>query len=174
MNSRALAAAVSATILFAGCGAKKEEAPAPAAAPAVDLAAEEAAIRNRSAEWMNYANAKDAASIAKVFAPDAITIFDGNVRRGSAEIMAGVEKGFAENPNSVVSWTTDSVKMAQSGDLAVEYGTVHVDEDGADGKKPATDGAFTTVWEKVDGAWRVASDAGTDNAKKPEEAKPAN
>jgi len=174
MNTRALAAAVSATILLAGCGAKKEEAHAPAAAPAVDLAAEEAAIRNRSAEWMNYANAKDAASVAKVYAPDAITIFDGNVRRGSAEIMAGVEKDMAENPKSVVSWTTDSVKMAQSGDLAVEYGTVHVDVDGADGKKPPTDGAFTTVWEKVDGAWRVASDAGTDNAKKPEEAKPAN
>ena len=44
-----------------------------------------------------------------------------------------------------------------------------MDPDGAEGKKPATQGAFVTVWEKVDGAWRVVADAGTDNAKKAKE-----
>ncbi len=49
------------------CAKKEEpkaEAAAEPAAPAVDLAAEEQAIRTRSGEWMNYANSKDAASIA--------------------------------------------------------------------------------------------------------------
>jgi outer membrane murein-binding lipoprotein Lpp len=72
MKSRTIiAAALAATFLLAGC-AKKQEAPKEepkAAAPVVDLAAEEQAIRNRSGEWMNYANSKDAASIAGISRP---------------------------------------------------------------------------------------------------------
>jgi uncharacterized protein (TIGR02246 family) len=161
---------LAAGLLVTGC-AKKEEAPPPAepAAPAVDLAAEEAAIRNRSAEWMNFANAKDIASVIQVYSPDAMTAFDGTVQRGVAEIQAGAEKGAKENPDSVVSWSTTGVRVAASGDLAVETGNATFDPDG-EGKKPATTGVFVTVWEKVDGAWRVIADAGTENEKKDEAA----
>ena len=161
-----IAAALAATVLLAGC-AKKEEAPkeeAKAAAPAVDLAAEEQAIRARSAEWMNYANSKDVATIVnEVYAPDAIVIYDGNVRRGSAEIQASAEKDKAASPNSVISWTTTSVRVAASGDMALETGDVVLDVDG-DGKKPATQGTFVTTWVKIDGKWRALADAGTENA----------
>jgi ketosteroid isomerase-like protein len=68
----------------------------------------------------------------------------------------------------VTSWSTTSVRVAASGDLAVEQGEIYMDPDGADGKEPATTGAYVTVWEKVDGAWRVFADSGTDNAKKDE------
>ena len=95
MKTREIAlAALVASIIASGC-AKKEEAPAePAApaAPAVDLAAEEAAIRNRSGEWMNFANAKDVASVVKVYSPDVVTVYDGTVQRGVAEVQAGAEK----------------------------------------------------------------------------------
>ena len=162
-----IAAALAATVLLAGC-AKKQEAPkeeAKAAAPAVDLAAEEQAVRARSAEWMNYANSKDVATIVnEVYAPDAIVIYDGNVRRGSAEIQASAEKDKTASPNSVISWTTTSVRVAASGDMALETGDVVLDVDG-EGKKPATSGTFVTVWVKIDGKWRAIADAGTENAK---------
>lgn len=160
---------LAAGLLVTGC-AKKEEAPPPEpAAPAVDVAAEEQAIRNRSAEWMNFANAKDVASVMQVYSPDAMTAFDGTVRRGVAEIQAGAEKGAKDNPDSVVAWSTTGVRVAASGDLAVETGNVTFDPDG-EGKKPATTGVFVTVWEKVDGTWRVIADAGTENEKKAEAA----
>jgi len=162
MNAHALAAALAAVTLMTGCAAKKDEAPA---APAVDLAAEEQAIRNRSAEWMNWANAKDAASIIAIFAPDAVTIYDGNIVRGTAALQADLEKSYADRPNSVISWTTGSVRVAASGDLAYETGEIYLDPDGAAGKQPATTGAFVAVWEKVDGEWRVVADAGTENVK---------
>lgn len=166
MKTRQIAlAAFAASILATGCAAKKEEAPPEPAAPAVDLAAEEAAIRNRSAEWMNFVNAKDAASIRNVYTADATTIFDGYVRRGDA-VVASAEKNFADHPNEVVSWTTDSVRLAQSGDLAIEFGTLRTDPDGAEGKEPATDGAFVTTWVKTADGWRVLADAGTQNEKK--------
>ncbi|MBM4219368.1 MAG: nuclear transport factor 2 family protein [Gammaproteobacteria bacterium] len=155
---------LAAGVVATGC-AKKEEPPAAPAAPAVDLAAEEAAIRSRSAEWMNFLNAKDAASIRNVYTADATTIYDGSVRRGDA-VVASAEKNFADNPNEVVSWTTDSVRLAQSGDLAIEFGTLRTDLDGAEGKEPATDGAFVTIWMKTADGWRVLADAGTQNEKK--------
>lgn len=163
-----LAAAVATALLTAGCAKpaekpKEEAAPAP---PAVDLAAEESAIRNKSAEWMNFANAHDAASIAKNFAPDAITIYDGRVRRGAAEVQAGIEQDAKDRPNAVVAWSTTAVKVAASGDLAYETGNITLDPDGAAGKKPSQSGTYVTVWEKADGTWRVVVDAGTDDEKK--------
>jgi len=163
-TSQSILTLLAAGLVATGC-AKKEEPPAIPAAPAVDLAAEEAAIRSRSAEWMNFVNAKDAASIRNVYTADATTIFDGYVRRGDA-VVASAEKNFADHPNEVVSWTTDSVRLAQSGDLAIEFGTVRTDPDGAEGKEPATDGAFVTTWVKTADGWRVLADAGTQNEKK--------
>jgi uncharacterized protein (TIGR02246 family) len=170
MNSRYFVlAALAAGVFAAGCEAKKEEAPAEATAPpppAVDIAAEEQAIRNRSGEWMNYANAKDVASVVKVYSPDVVTVYDGNVDRGVAEVQATMEKNVKDNPNSLISWSTTAVKVAESGDLAYETGNINMDPDGPDGKKPGTTGTFVTVWEKVDGTWRVVADAGTENEKK--------
>jgi len=166
-RNQSILALLAAGVVATGC-AKKEEAPAEPAAPAVDLAAEEAAIRNRSGEWMNYANAKDIASVMKVYSPDVVTVYDGNVDRGVAEVQATMESGVKENPNAVISWSTTAVRVAASGDLAYETGNITLDPDGAEGKKPSTTGVYVTVWEKVDGAWRVAADAGTENEKKEE------
>jgi uncharacterized protein (TIGR02246 family) len=160
-----ITAAFAALFLLAGC-AKKEEAPKEepkAAAPVVDLAAEEQAVRNRSGEWMNYANSKDVASIANgIFAPDGIMISGDKAYRGQAEIQAAMEEQIKKAPDALVSWTSEKVRVADSGDLAVEFGSFTLDPDG-EGKKPAHQGSFATTWAKVDGQWRVTSDAGGDN-----------
>ena len=163
-----IAAAVAATVLLAGCAKKeevKEEAKETqaAATPAVDLAAEEQAVRNRSGEWMNYANSKDAASIATgIFASDGILIADEKAYRGPAEIQAAMEEQVKKAPDAIVSWSSDKVRVSDAGDFAVEFGSFTFDPDG-EGKKPARQGAFATTWAKVDGQWRVTSDAGGDN-----------
>jgi uncharacterized protein (TIGR02246 family) len=168
MFKHVMIAAAVATLLATGCQKAKEEPKEEAkpAAPVIDLAAEEKAIRDKSAAWMNYANAKDTASVMKMYSPDVVTAYDGTVNRGVAEVQAGSEKSLKENPDEVVAWSTTGVRVAASGDLAVETGNITIDPDGAAGKKPATNGVFVTVWEKVDGNWRVAYDAGTENEKK--------
>ena len=154
-----------------GRSARKRPSEAEAAAtPAVDLAAEEQAIRNRSGEWMNYANSKDAASIANgIFAPDGIMISDEKAYRGTAEIQAALEAQDQEGARmrSSAGRRTRSASP-DAGDLAVELGSFTFDPDG-EGKKPARQGSFATTWAKVDGQWRVTSDAGGDNV---EAAKP--
>jgi uncharacterized protein (TIGR02246 family) len=171
MTTRTLLAMTLATALLATACAKKEEpkdeAPAESAAPVVDLAAEEQAIRNRSGEWMNYANSRDAASIANnVFAADGVLIADEKAHKGTAAIQAALEAEMKENPKSLVSWTSDQVRVSGSGDFAIENGSFNFDPDG-DGKKPAVQGSFATTWSKVDGEWRVLSDAGGENVAAP-------
>ncbi len=104
MSTRTLfALTLAAALLATGCAKKEEpkaEAPAEPAAPAIDLAAEEQAIRNRSGEWMNYANSKDAASIAtKIFAADGVLIADEKAHKGTAAIQAALEAEMKANPN---------------------------------------------------------------------------
>lgn len=146
------AAALATALVASGCAAK---------APAVDTAAEAQAVRDRSAEWLKLAQAKDAAAIATgVYTADAVTMFDGQIRKGAAEIQAGMEAETAAMPNSTISWTTSDVRVSSSGDMAWETGSWNFDPDG-DGEQPSMSGEFITVWTKVDGVWRAAADAGT-------------
>lgn len=170
MDIRALAAVVSAALLLAGCAAKKEEPPAAPPKPVVDVAAEEQVIRTRSGEWMNYMNAHDAASLAGIYAPGAISAYDGSVSKGADTIQAGMTEEFKSNPKFVINWTSDTIKVAESGDIAYEIGTIYRDVDGVEGKAEGTTGSFVTVWQKIDGTWRVVADAGTENAKTTESA----
>lgn len=148
--------------LLAGCAPCEEPA-------AVDKAAEAQAIRDQSAQWLTWAQEKNSAEIAGIIAEDAETIFDGEHYQGLAAIQANMEKEFAERPaESMLTWTTANVQVADSGDLAYERGSWVFDKDGA-GEEPETQGEYLTIWKKVDGEWKVALDAGT--TIKPEEEK---
>ena len=167
MNIRILVAAMAAGSVLAGCAAKKDEAPA---APAIDIAAEEQAVRGRSMEWLKFATAKDAAAIANgILAANSVTMYDGVINEGAAAFQAATEAGYAERPNATVTWTTDEVHVAASGDLAYELGSSTSDADG-DGEAVPETGRYVTVWMKVDGTWRAVVDAGTD--RKPAETAP--
>jgi len=141
--------------LAAGCAK-----PAPEE-PAVDLAAEAQAVRDRSAAWMQLAQAKDVAGIANdMYTANAVTLFDGSISHGTAEILARMEAQNAATPNATIEFSTTDVQVAASGDVAYELGTFTEDADGA-GEAPSTSGEYVTVWVKADGTWRAVADAGT-------------
>jgi len=156
MRGRTMILVAAACAAFAAGCAK----PAPEA-PAVDLAAEAQAVRDRSAAWLQLAQAKDVAGIVNgVWTADSVALFDGDISKGTAELQAGMEAEIAKSPNSTISWTTSDVQVAASGDLAYELGSFTSDPDG-DGEAAAANGEYVTVWTKTDGTWRVAADAGT-------------
>lgn len=158
LRNNLLLTALGALLLVTGC----------AKGPAVDVAAEEQAIRARSADWLALAQSKDSAAIADgIYASDAATLFDGEIRKGAADIEAGMVADMAAAPDAAISWTTDEVHVAASGDLAYERGSFTLDPDGA-GEATPRSGEFVTIWAKVDGTWRAMVDAGT--ARKAEEA----
>ena len=157
MLTRTLFAMTLAAALFAtGCAKKEEpkEEPKVEAAPAIDLAAEEQAIRNRSGEWMNYANSKDAASIAtKMFASDGLLVADDKAYKGQAAIQAKMEEDIKKNPNGLVSWTSDQVRVSSAGDFAVETGSLHVR---SGRRRQEVCGQWLVRNDLDQGRWRVA------------------
>ena len=152
---RVIIAAAAAGILLSGCAAKEE-------GTAVDVAAVQQAIKDRSAAWMQAVQAKDAATVAGSFySKEAMVAYDGSVSRGRAAIQASLDTDFSSSPETTVSWTSDSINVAASGELAYELGTIARDPDGA-GPQPAVSGAFVTVWRKIEGEWYAVADAGTE------------
>jgi len=126
------------------------------AAPAVDLAAEEQAVRDASAKWLTAAQAKDWAASAANFAPDGIGFMPNMAPMvGPAAVQANYEAEAAAMPNLIVNWTTDLVVVAASGDLAYETGTWTRTNEGQQDT-----GKFITVWRKLEGQWKVIGDMG--------------
>ena len=147
-------AAAAAAALAAGCAQKTPE------SPAVDLTAEAQAVRDRSAAWEQMAHAKDITGIVNdIYVPNAISMFDGDIRKGSAEIRASEESRLAA-PDQTFSWSATDVQVAKSGDLAYELGSFWFDTDGA-GENPRVSGEYVAVWTKADGTWRVAVESST-------------
>jgi len=132
----------------------------PPAEPAIDLAAEEQAVRDASRAWLQAVQVKDAATIDGYFAANAASLFDGKYLEGLAAIQMNREQEWAANPDFTMDWTTTEVGVAASGDLAYERGAWTFDPDGA-GEAPEEHGQYLTVWKKIGGQWKALVDAGT-------------
>jgi len=135
--------------------------PTPAPAPKPDITAEETAIRDSDARWLKAAQVRDAAGEAALFASDGVA-YREHVEPlvGPAAFQAWAAKDYADNPNQNITWTTNSLEVAESGDLAVQTGEYHLTGLGPKGEGEDR-GRFVTVWKKVEGAWKVAYDIGS-------------
>ena len=135
--------------------------PAPPPPPQPDFAAEERAVRDVDAQWLKAAQARDAAGEAAILADDGV-IYPGhsNPLVGPAAWQAYLEKDLADNPKASISWTTDTIIFAKSGEMAVQTGKYEVTGLGPKGSGSDT-GNFVTVWKKVNGVWKVAYDIGS-------------
>lgn len=123
-----------------------------------DLKAEEAAIREISKKWLELDKNRDFKAMTDLFSEDAV------LYRGNREPVKGQEaigKYFTEqgqkNPKEVNNWSTERVDVANSGELAVEYGKFNSENSGPSGNE--TDkGNYITVFRKEDGKWKVVAD----------------
>lgn len=156
MSVRNACGAVLVVLCLAACAAPTP----PPAEPAIDLAAEEQAIRDASMAWLQAVQARDAATIDGYFAANAASMFDGKFLEGLAAIQMNREQEWAANPDFTMDWTTLEVGVAASGDLAYERGSWTFDPDGA-GDAPEEHGEYLTVWKKIGGQWKALYDAGT-------------
>jgi uncharacterized protein (TIGR02246 family) len=128
------------------------------AAQAVDLAADEQAVRDVSMRWLELAKARDAAGIAALFTEDGTLLRPAMAPIvGRAAIEAHLASEQAANPTAVPGWTTDRVEVGAAGDIAVEHGTWSETSLGADGAGQ-DDGKYLAFFRKVGGSWYVVTD----------------
>jgi len=139
-------------------------APAPEAAPPVDVAALKDAIQAREKEWSAAFLAADGAAIAALYAEDAASVpASGDWQRGRAAIAANMQPQFDSTTFTAREDITEEVIPAGP-DYVFEIG--HYSSTGtskADGKPKSNSGRYTVLWRKdADGVWRLLRDMGTE------------
>ena len=148
-----------ATLVLAGCTATYTgDAPSPSPEiPAVDLAAEEATIRELDRQWMEAVAARDVDAAASFFAPDGIQMqAHGPTVVGRDAIRAWFESWMLDT-SMTNSFAPDVIEVAASGDLAYDRGTYRVVVETPEG--PGEDiGKYVVIWKKIDGEWKVILD----------------
>jgi len=77
---------------------------------------------------------------------------------GKAAIRAYVSRAFAL-PRFSITWKTDKIEVAQSGDLAYATGTSEVSFTGPDGKMVRERNQSLAIWRKQpDGSWKCSDE----------------
>ncbi len=116
-------------------------------------AADEAAIRDVNAKWQQLIVTKDAKAIAGLYTEDG-QLLPPNAPR--AEGRAAIEQGwngFVNIPGMTLTFETDKLVFALSGEIAVETGTYKF----TTGNGTET-GKSVVTWRKADGKWQVLTD----------------
>jgi len=145
---------------LAACTAPADQTSQADEMPAVDLAAEAAAVEAVSMQWLEAAQARDLDAATALFADDAVFFDEGEgSHMGVSAIRADMEEDWADNPDATVSGSTGDVHVASSGDMAWERGSWTYDPDGA-GDAEAMNGEYVTIYKKVDGVWKATADIG--------------
>lgn len=127
------------------------------ASSASSQTADERAIRAAGEAWQRYVAAQQVDSIADVHTADAVVMFGNSpVLKGSSAIR-GAWAEIVKLPNLKMQWTPERIVVA-SPTLATEYGTYTDSYDTPTGKA-SDSGSYVTIWQKVNGRWRVALDA---------------
>lgn len=129
------------------------------APPAVDTAAEEAAIREMDVEWMNAANAKDVERMLGLYTDDA-SLYPPNLAIVTGkEAIRTYYSQLVESPGFVTSLETTNVGISSAGDLAYSAGTSEETINDPEGNPVTTSGKWVVVLKKQpDGTWKSVLD----------------
>jgi uncharacterized protein (TIGR02246 family) len=127
------------------------------ASTAVDVGAEEQAIRGQVDRWLQLVKAKDAAGIAALYAEDG-AVMPPNAPIGKGR--AAIEKTWAsmmQTPGFDLTFVPEQIFVSSSGDMALDRGTYKL-EVAPKGTAQTDTGKYVVVWRKVGGEWKAAAD----------------
>ncbi len=149
-----IALAATALVALAACDQ------APKKAPATDVAAVEKELRAIETQWNKDYNSRSVDAVMGHYAEDGAIANPGMQLAAASESRRAAITQFLSDPNLKISFESDRVQVAKSGDLAYTRG--HFTMQGTDPatKQPRTDsGNYLTVWKKqTDGSWKAVED----------------
>jgi uncharacterized protein (TIGR02246 family) len=127
--------------------------------PLSDPAREEAAIRATDARWLAAAQSHDLEHTLSFWSDDVYMMPPGGPPIVGKEALRSYIAGAFSIPDFSISWVTDHVWVAQSGDLAYAVGTDTIRMTSPDGKPVVEHNKAVAVWRKEpDGSWKCAVD----------------
>ena len=152
------------SLFVAGCGQQ---------APPDTRAAEETTLRSLNDQWSKTAGAKDLEGTVAYYSDDA-SVFPPNAPVASGK--QGIHAVWADviASASAISWQTDKVEVARSGDLAYLTGTYQTTAKDPKAQPVNDTGKFVEVWKKqADGKWKTVADIFNSDVPVPAPAQPA-
>jgi uncharacterized protein (TIGR02246 family) len=150
-KSAALLGAAACSILISGCQKS--------GAAGADPEAVKAAIKADEKAWNDQFKANDTEALVGHYADDAYLVAAGKAAEGSTAIRKAYA-GLHSDKNFSITFASDKVDVAASGDLA--YARGHFSEKFTDpktGKAMSDSGSYLTVYRKQDdGSWKSVED----------------
>src|SRR5205085_10854444 len=124
---------------------------------AVDIGADEQAIRGQVDHWLQLVNAKDAAGIASLYAEDgAVMPPNGPIGKGRAAIQQ-TWASMMQTPGFDLTFVPEQIIVSSSGDMALDRGTYRLAVAPNAAAKTDT-GKYVVVWRKIGSDWNAAAD----------------
>ena len=117
----------------------------------------ETAIRSVVDQWLGLIRNRDAAGIAKLYAPDGALMAPGAPIAQGQPAIEQAWRGMMETPGFDLTFEPSQIIVASAGDMALDRGTYRFSSTGPSG--PVTDtGKYVVVWRNIDGEWKAAAD----------------
>jgi uncharacterized protein (TIGR02246 family) len=125
-----------------------------------EKSAGETDIRDRDVAWEEAVQAKDFDRVLAFYRDDCVGIFTGlPISIGKAG-MRDIWQRILSRKQLSLHWKPTHIELAQSGELAYDFGSMTLTYVDAKGAKVDFVGKYVVVWKKeADGQWRVAVDA---------------
>jgi len=130
------------------------------AAEAADPAKIEQAIKSQEAAWQAAYKAKNMEALAGEYAEDGVIAGPGEALAASEVERRKALQALTSDPNFALTFASDRVLVAKSGDLASSRGHYTLQmTDKATNKPVMNSGSYLTVYRKQDdGSWKAVED----------------
>ncbi|MEO5808752.1 MAG: SgcJ/EcaC family oxidoreductase [Sphingomicrobium sp.] len=150
----------SAALLLSACQAGEKPANDAAevnSTAAVDTGADEQAIREQVAHWLQLVKAKDATGIAELYAEDgAVMPPNAPISKGRAAIQQ-TWASMMRTPDFGLTFAPEQIIVSSSGDMALDRGTYSLTF-APNGTSKTDTGKYVVVWRKIGREWKAAAD----------------
>jgi ketosteroid isomerase-like protein len=117
-------------------------------------------IKAQEAKWQDAYAAKDLGALAAFYADDAALADPGAALATTSGARRKEIQTLTTDPNLKLSFSSDRVQVAKSGDLAYSRGHFTITATDKATNKPVTgDGSYLTVWQRQgDDGWKAVED----------------
>ncbi len=151
MRKRCLYAIASLLAVLAGCRSPP--------GPGPDARREEAAIRATDARWLAATQAHDLERTVSFWSDDVYMMPPGGPPIVGKEALRHYIAGAFAIPDFSITWVTDRIWVAKSGELAYAVGTDTIRLTTPEGRAVVEQNKAVAVWRKEpDGSWKCAVD----------------
>ena len=153
----AVAVATFLVLAVSGCAPQADV----AAVEVIDMAAEEAAVKQMIQDWLvatNESGQAGADGYASFFTEDGVVLPPNAERQDGRDAISAWVLQFHEIEGFSISWEANRIEISASADLAYAIGTYEYSVNDADGNPVEDRGKFLDALRKqADGSWQASS-----------------